>query len=375
MATRILVLSASVGAGHMRAAEAVEKAMRQLRPDAEVLNLDVLTLTNAIFRRVYATAYLDLVNKAPHLLGYFYDITDKPGPRDSRGDRLQRLVERLNTRRLEKLLTDQPWDMVINTHFLPASLIARARKKGKSTQKQVTVVTDFEAHAFWDNQPCEHYFVATEEAKRTLAARGIAMADMTVTGIPIDPLFAVEKDVAALRKKHKVGGDRPTVLLMAGGFGVGPIERMFDAAIEVGTPLDLIVVCGKNAKLKAKLEKVKTPERHRVQVMGFTKEMDELLAIADLIVSKPGGLTTSECLARGVPMAIVNPIPGQESRNSDFLLEHGAAIKINSLAAMTYKLDELLGDKPRMATLARNARAWGRPRAAREICERALALV
>lgn len=359
----------------MRAAEAVEKAMRQLRPDAEVLNLDVLTLTNAIFRRLYATAYLDLVNKAPHLLGYFYDITDKPGPRDSRGDRLQRLVERLNTRRLEKLLTDEPWDIVINTHFLPASLIARARKKGKSTQKQVTVVTDFEAHAFWDNQPCDHYFVATEEARRTLAARGIPMADMTVTGIPIDPLFAVEKDVAALQKKHKVGGDRPTVLLMAGGFGVGPIERMFDAAIEVQTPLDLIVVCGKNAKLKAKLEKVDTPERHRVQVMGFTKEMDELLAIADLIVSKPGGLTTSECLARGVPMAIVNPIPGQESRNSDFLLEHGAAIKINSLAAMTYKLDELLGNKPRLATLARNARAQGKPHAARAICERAIAMV
>lgn len=358
----------------MRAAEAVEKAMRQLRPDAEVLNLDVLTLTNAIFRRLYATAYLDLVNKAPHLLGYFYDITDKPGPRDSRGDRLQRLVERLNTRRLEKLLTDEPWDMVINTHFLPASLIARARKKGKSTQKQVTVVTDFESHAFWDNQPCDHYFVATEEARRTLAARGIPMADMTVTGIPIDPLFAVEKDVAALRKKHKVGGDRPTVLLMAGGFGVGPIERMFDAAIEVGTPLDLIVVCGKNAKLKAKLEKVDTPERHRVQVMGFTKEMDELLAIADLIVSKPGGLTTSECLARGVPMAIVNPIPGQESRNSDFLLEHGAAIKINSLAAMTYKLDELLGNKPRLATLARNAKSHGKPLAARAICERVIGM-
>lgn len=372
MAKRFLILSASVGAGHVRAAEAIEKAMKLAHPEAEVRNVDVLTLAASLFRKLYSTAYLDLVNRAPHLLGYFYDITDKPGPRDSKGDRLQRLVERLNTKRLEKLLKDEPWDLVINTHFLPAHLIARARKKGKSKQKHVTVVTDFDAHAFWDNQPCDHYFVATEEARQTLGARGIPTTDITVTGIPIDPLFAEQKDLAALRKKHGVSGSQPVVLLMAGGFGVGPIEKMFDAAMEVKTPIDVIAVCGKNAKMQAKLEKVRTPDRHGARVLGFTREMHELLAIADLIVSKPGGLTTSECLASGVPLAIVNPIPGQESRNSDYLLEHGAAIKINSLGAMTYKLDELLGDRERLARLSRNAKACGKPRAAMEICERAM---
>lgn len=162
--------------------------------------------------------------------------------------------------------------------------------------------------------------------------------------------------MSAAVQKHKVGGDRPTVLLMAGGFGVGPIERMFDAAIEVQTPLDLIVVCGKNAKLKAKLEKVDTPERHRVQVMGFTKEMDGLLRhrrpdreqagrAHDLRVPRPRR-ADGDCESD----------PGAGKPQQRLLLEHGAAIKINSLAAMTYKLDELLGNKPRLATLARNAR-------------------
>src|SRR5712691_12108726 len=145
MTPRILVLSASVGAGHVRAAQAVELALRQLVPDAAVKNLDVLELTNAVFRRFYGQAYLDLVNRAPHVLGYFYDYLDRPGRAGKhRSDKLRLAVQKLNLKTFIRFLQEEHWHLVINTHFLPAEIIAALRKKGKLSVPQVTVTTDFE---------------------------------------------------------------------------------------------------------------------------------------------------------------------------------------------------------------------------------------
>ena len=160
MAKRVLVLSASVGAGHLRAAQAIEEACRALDPSASVANVDVLTLTNPAFRRIYGETYLDLVNKAPHVLGYVYDWLDRP----RRTDRLLRLVEKLNLRPFLRFVRDEPWDIIVNTHFLPAELIAGLRRKGDVKTPQVTVTTDFETHRLWVHQPCDHYFTATEES-------------------------------------------------------------------------------------------------------------------------------------------------------------------------------------------------------------------
>src|SRR5688500_814038 len=146
MTTRILVLSASVGAGHMRAAEAVELACRELAPEAIVRNVDVLELTNPTFRRLYGAGYLDLVNKAPHMLGYLYDLMDRPRGPESKRDRLRLLVEKLNLRRFLDLLESEPWDVVVNTHFLPAELIASQRRTRKLRVPQITATTDFETH-------------------------------------------------------------------------------------------------------------------------------------------------------------------------------------------------------------------------------------
>ena len=169
--------------------------------------------------------------------------------------------------------------------------------------------------------------------------------DVTVTGIPIHPAFSEPKDRAGSASGGRaLAGDRPVLLQLAGGFGVGPVEQLFQSILAVETPLELVVVAGRNAELKTRLEQIDVPPRHRAHVLGFTTEMDELMAAADLVVSKPGGLTTSEALARGTPMVVVNPIPGQESRNSDFLLENAAAIKINNVATLPYKLNQLLAD-------------------------------
>jgi processive 1,2-diacylglycerol beta-glucosyltransferase len=374
MSKRILVLSAAVGAGHLRAAQAVELALKEMAPDAEVRNVDVLTLTNAVFRRLYGSAYLDLVNKAPHVLGYFYDMMDRPRRADSRRDRLRRAVEEVNLKKLEALLTDRPWDVIVNTHFLPAEIVAGLRTAGKLKTPQMTVTTDFETHRLWVNQPCERFTTATDEGKAYLAHWGIPAETIDVTGIPIHPVFAREKSREACLESRGLRGDRPMVLQLAGGFGVGPIEELYRGLLAIETPLEVVAVCGKNEKTRLKLQKLAVPHRHRAKVLGFTADMDELLCAADLVLSKPGGLTTSEILAKGAAFAIVNPIPGQESRNSDYLLENGAAVKVNHVGTMAHKLGPLLADRGRLQGLKDHARKLGRPRAAYDVARIALGM-
>jgi processive 1,2-diacylglycerol beta-glucosyltransferase len=374
---RILVLSASVGAGHMRAAQAVELALRKLIPHAVVHNIDVLDLTNSAFRRIYGRAYLDLVNRAPHVLGYFYDLLDRRGRSGQQhGDRLRLAVQKLNLTRLVRFLESEPWNLVINTHFLSTEIIASLRRKGRLNFPQVTVTTDFETHRLWVHHPCDRYFTATDEGAAYLRSWGVPpTVDTIATGIPIHPVFSEPKDRADCLARQRLIGDRPVVLQLAGGFGVGPIEKLYRALLDVEVALELVVVTGRNEKIKAKLQTLRAPPRHRVKIMGFTDQIDELLAAADLVVSKPGGLTTSETLARGAAMAIVNPIPGQESRNSDFLLENGAAIKVNNIATLAHKVTALLRNPDRLAQLKANSRRLGRPTAAFDVAKHSLELL
>ena len=377
MSPKILVLSASVGAGHLRAAQAVELALKELAPPgAEIRNVDVLTLTNAAFRKLYGEAYLDLVNKAPHVLGFFYDLMDRPKKANSKRDRLRLALETINLRKFCDLVECERWDVVVNTHFLPPEIIRSLKKQTPSLRvPQVTVVTDFDVHALWVNDPLDQYCCATTESAAYTHTFGVPEDHITVTGIPIHPVFSKPRGRDEALKLHGLKGDRPVVLQLAGGFGVGPIEKLFRSILSIEQPLEVVAVAGRNEKLKEQLAKVDVPARHRAKVMGFTDKIDELMAAADVVVTKPGGLTSSEVLARGAAMAIVNPIPGQESRNSDYLLEHGAAIKINNAATLAHKLGELLGDPKRLVSLKRNAKRIAKPRAAFDVARLALSHV
>src|SRR5439155_18592451 len=303
---RILVLSASVGAGHLRAAQAVELALRRLVPDAVVRNVDVLDLTNAAFRQVYGKAYLDLVNKAPHVLGFFYDLMDQPSVSGNhRADRLRLAWQRMNLTKFSKLACGEAWDLAINTHFLPAEIIAALRREGKCRLRQVTVTTDFETHRLWVNSPCELFFTATAEGALYLQSWGVPAGLTRVTGIPIHPVFAEDKDRGECLRRQGLVGDRPVVLQRAGGFGVGRVNRIVEQLLTVERPLEVVAVAGRNEECRAELQAAAVPDRHRVKVLGFTDQIDELMAAADIVLSKPGGLTTSETLARGVAMVVV----------------------------------------------------------------------
>lgn len=373
MSKRVLVLSASVGGGHLRAALAVELALKELDPQATVRNVDALQLATGAFRRLYGQAYLDLVNKAPHVFGYLYDWVDRPPRKGAGYQPFTLLLEKLSLRPFLELLKGETWDLIVNTHFLPAEIVASLRRKGELTTPQMTATTDFETHRLWANPPCEHYFTATAEGAAYLTHWGVPAQDISVTGIPILPAFSRLKPRADCLERQELAGDRPIVLQLAGGFGVGPVHSILHSILDLDEPVELVVVAGRNEKLKKELGRVRVSSRHRLKVIGFTDQMDELMAVADVVVSKPGGLTSSEALACGAAMAIVNPIPGQESRNSDYLLENGAAVKINNVATLRHKLGALLRDPARLAQLKRNAQRLSRPGAAFEIARQALA--
>jgi processive 1,2-diacylglycerol beta-glucosyltransferase len=367
---KVLILSASVGSGHMRAAQAVEAALRESVPAATVRTVDVLELADRSFRKLYGDGYLGLAGAAPHLLGFLYDALDKP----MLGDRLRRLWQSWSLRGFADFLAREPWDVIINTHFLPAELVAASRRRGRLDIPQMTVVTDFEAHRLWANLPCEHFFAASQDGAACLRHWGVEDEAITVSGIPIHPVFSRLPDREACLKSSGLIGDRPLVLQLAGGSGLGPIEEVFSSLLEVRRPLDLVVVTGRNRDARYRLVRRLAPARHRVHILGYTDRMQELLGAADLVVSKPGGLTTAESLACGVPLVVVNPIPGQESRNADYLLENGAGLKANSIPALPGKVEGLLSSPERLSLMRRKAKALGRPMAAFEVAQKVFEL-
>ena len=374
MPKKVLILSAAVGAGHLRAAEAIEKAFKEKSAEFEIKNIDVLNYTNPLFRRLYGKAYLDMVGAMPEVLGWMYDTLDKPW----QNERRRLALDRLNTQPLIKFLKSYQPDIAVCTHFLPAEIISWLKAKGKINFPQGIVVTDFDVHAMWLCHHFEQYFVALDETREHLEKLGIPPDKITVSGIPIDPIFGETKDVFEMREKFGLAKDVLTILVSAGGFGVGNVEYLLHALSEMKTPAQILAICGRNEELKTKLEKLAAKELNNERVtfkpIGFTREMDEYMSASDLIVGKPGGLTTSEALAKNLIFVVVNPIPGQEERNSDHFLEKGCAIKCNNLPTLAYKIDKLVNDENRLATMKANVARFAKPNAAREIVEKLLTL-
>jgi len=369
---RILILSASAGTGHVRAAQALDKVCRGHAGIEAVEHVDALQHSNAVFRRVYSDFYIQMVKKTPTMLGWFFEHTDEPW----KTDRWRLLLDRLNTAPLVRKIREFKPDICICTHFLPAQIIGSLVRRRRLDTQLAVVVTDFDIHAMWLSKLFHHYFVALDEAKAHLEMLGFPPGRITVTGIPIDPLFSVPKKAAALRDKHGLRNDLPVVLVSGGALGVSSAELMVRVLGHLKTPAQIAVICGRNEKLLESVREVAggldAPHLH-FHPMGYTNEMDEWMKLSDLFIGKPGGLTTSEAMACGLPMVVFQPIPGQEERNSDHLLERGAAVRCNQVTTLAYKVDELLAAPRLLAKMRDEAKRLGRPDAANVVIETLLA--
>ncbi len=363
----ILVLGASAGAGHMVAAAGIEQALRKRLPQADVRVVDVLQLSSRPFRKLYADGYIQMVNRLPSMMGWLYRVTDRPP--GGAGDWLRVAFQNACNRRLVRDLLRSPPSLVINTHFLPAEIISQLRRAGRLHCPQFTVTTDFETHHMWVHDPTERYYTATRRGATYLHECGVDPLRVVPSGIPVRSGFLSRPSRHEVRRRENLHPDRPLVLLLCGGFGVGPAAEVFQRLLSVDLPVQVAAITGRNAALRARLEQVARGARAPVRVVGYTDCVQDWMAAADLLVSKPGGLTVSESLVSGLPMVIVNPIPGPETRNSDYLLEKGAAIKVNTLPLISHAVESLLADAPRLADMRQAALRCARPDAAARIAD------
>jgi processive 1,2-diacylglycerol beta-glucosyltransferase len=369
---RVLIPTVTAGAGHLQAAAALEEAWRALRPRDEVRRVDVLDYTPKWYRGIYVKGYLKLIEHAPDIYAMVFKKTDNP-ERIKELTRFRRRSSRIMAAKFVKDVLAFAPEVVLAPHYLPLEILGgvlnKKRYRAKLNPFITCIVTDFEAHALW-MEPCVNLFcVAAEGTKARLVARGTRETDVAVTGIPIAGKFSGRVDAEKLRAEFGFSKATPTLLVLGGGFGMGPVEEILAELDKIERALQVIVVCGKNEKLRAQI--AAAPHRHATQVLGFATNMQELMALSDLILTKPGGLTTSEALAMGKPLFILNPIPGQEAANSDFLLEQGAAVKANCVEDLPFKINNLLASK-KLSQMSRAARTLGEPRAAESICRMTL---
>jgi processive 1,2-diacylglycerol beta-glucosyltransferase len=366
MTRRILILSVSAGSGHMRAAEAL-RIQAGLEDDAvQATHLDVMQFVSSGFRKIYTDFYITLVNRLPTLWGYLYQLTNEAQP-DGSMQKLRRALERLSTRTLRREIDALQPDAIICTHFLPAELLARMLATGRLQCPVWVQVTDFDLHRMWVQSGMRGYFAANDEVAFRMRAQGIAANAIHITGIPIMPSFRHPGTRAECAAQFNLDPARRTILLMGGGAGLGSLDAIAARLLALPEDFQLIVMAGKNAAALTALQALAVRFPGRLLAQGFTDQVQRLMACADLVITKPGGLTTSECLAMGLPMIVNTPIPGQEERNADFLLEQGVALIAIDAVTLEYRIRYLLTHPDKLADMRCKALALGRPDAAASV--------
>lgn len=364
---RLLIFSASAGTGHLRAAQALEAAVAEEFPGVTAVHHDALDLTTRVFKSLYGQSYVLMVNHTPSLWGLLYKNMERNVER-KRLNTLVKAYDRVAYKGIKRLVDDFAPDAVLCTHFLPANVVL-AKMGGR--MPVATVVTDFDVHQFWINRDVARYFVATEEVAWQLGRYGIPPERIAVTGIPIHPRFSRSRGREAAARAVGVDPRMRTVMVVSSGFGGGDMAAMFERIRAIPKDFQLIVIAGRNEKVRKRLETLAARcGRGKSLIAGFVNNIEDYMESADLVVTKAGGLTVSECLARRLPMVIFSPIPGQEERNCDYLLEHGAAVKAKNIDVLDFKIGELLADTGRLDAMRRAAKSLAQPRAAFDIIAR-----
>ena len=317
----VLIFSASFGAGHVRAAEAIMEELRIKEPNVKITHLDFGAFLSKTFNSFIKSTYIELIKYTPKLWGKFYYRTSKIPP-DSL---FQRFLNGLGRREFLKLIKSLKPDLVICTYPTVAGVLAQQRLKGILNVPLVTVVTDYAVHSQWIHSGVDLYIVGCESVYDGLVARGIHPSSIRITGIPVSPKFEWTLDRQEILKKLHLKPHLPTVLVMGGAYGVlGGAKWICKFLVESDFPVQTMIVCGQDEKLYKALDPLMVNGKNPAARFGFVKNVEELMSAADMIITKAGGLTVSEALTKRVPLVIFRPIPGQEEENARYLEDIGA---------------------------------------------------
>jgi len=360
---RVLLLHVAVSAssGHHRASRAIARTITQFDPRAHVVSVDAFEYTSRFVRWAISHTYLSLIRHQPDVWEYLYD-----NPRVHRQVHYFRaLLHRYHAGKLKRLLDTVRPDVIACTQAYPCGIVADFKKHYGLRVPLVGVLTDYAPHIYWFHDTVDAYVVPSEQVKRRFVMRGVAPDKVRVLGIPIDPGFLEPVDRLATARAFGLNLEQPVILVMGGGTGFGQLREIVLNLDTLPYPCQLVIAAGTNRALLAWLHTQRF--RHRVLPLGYTEEIPRLMSIATLLVSKPGGMTTSEALARHLPLVIVNPIPGQEAYNARYLLSQGAAVQAGSPETVRQTVRDLLDNPEQLEALRRRNAELAHPRAALEI--------
>ena len=365
---KIVTLSLKVGSGHLRAAQAAECAIREQHPGVQTAHFDMLEYTTPFYRRVFTSVYGTMIGQFPLTWKFVYEQTRRQSINGWSKRAATWLTER-NAQPLLKAIDDFAPDVIVCTHFTAAEAVALSRSRGTLRAPVCVVLTDFDLHAAWLHRGVDCYCVATEQMATDLRRLDIFGAGVHATGIPIHPLFAQEyPHRAEMRTQLKLDPDAPTVLLTGGGCGLGALHETARLLLLNFPALQIVAVAGGNERTRAQLEKL-AESNPRLVVKGYINTIHDYMAACDLIVTKPGGLTSSECLAMGLPAVISKPIPGQEEHNCEFLIENQVALRARNTTELLLSVRTLLEDEGLRHYMSTRARSLAKRRAAYAVAD------
>lgn len=366
---KVLLMYITKVSGHRQATLAIKKALQEIDPSVLAPTINGFGYAYPRMERVINQAYMSVIKRTPKVWDYMYD-----NPRVVKNTQLiKRFLHKSSHKKIDRLFKRHKPDVVVCTQAFPCGMFADYKRENNLDVQLVAVLTDYAPHSFWINDGVDYYIVPSVDAKERFVQKGISPDAIKVYGIPIKTKFSRQLDKFPIAQKLGLDLQIPTLLVMGGGHGLGPIKHIVRSLLHIPLPLQMIVLAGTNRDLQAWLAEetqhcqTKGYTDKKLLSFGYTTNVDELMEISTLIITKPGGMTTSESLAKGLPMVIVNPLPGQEMRNTDFLLKQGIAIRIDKTSDIAEEVELLLRSPERLAAMRKAAYENGRPHAALDV--------
>lgn len=368
---KVLIFYASYGGGHLSAAKSIEDCIKTNYPNTETELIDCMKYVNMAIEKVTTAAYREMAKKVPWAWGKIYSDSQR-GPLAHISSRSNKFM----AIKLLKLLRQKQPDLIISTHPFGSQMCSYLKRKKKITSKIATIMTDFAPHDQWliGSDFTDYFFVANDKMKNYLVEKGVAESKVTVSGIPISSRFLKTYNRQEILNNYGLEDNKLNVLFFGGGeFGLGKSKTVgiFESFVKNPTDIQIIAIAGKNEKMKAAFQEVvdRYNKNDKVKILSYTQEVPELMSISDLVVTKPGGLTTSESLASNLPIIVINPIPGQEEENAEFLESKGIGIWLRKNSNVDEIIEDLFLHQDKLEEMKMNTHKLARKHSTEDICK------
>lgn len=371
---RILIFYGSYGGGHLSASRSIRDYIQSNYPDSEIMMVDCIEYINKLFNKVTTKAYVDFSKNARWIWKQLYYGSESGGLA-----RISNSINRIMAIKLDKLIQEFCPTLIISTHPFSSQMCAILKQKGKVNCTLATVMTDYAPHNQWlvAHEFVDYYFVAHEGMKEQLIERGVEPNKIYATGIPLSNRFLLNYDKPKILQEYNLSPEKKTILFFCGGeygFGKDKTFNRLKAIIDTFPNLQVIAIAGRNEKMKERFDALveETNSRNTVKILSYTNQVPELMSVSDLVITKPGGLTTTESLASGLPLIIIDPLPGQEEENADFIEKSGAGIWIKENDDIQNILFDVLGNTYKLQDMKIRARLIAKKNSTKDICEKLL---